>query len=300
VLEQLARQTSYTTASLQLFAPETAWLTNSYGGSASFSPPNYGENPQYGAAVFFNVPSGYNGSTPLTLSFTDSNGRTIRAYTFHLKNKHAKKLTPEQEENLDENQRRQHELDELTAVEPGMNTIQWDLRYAPAYDYSGFKSLPTDDFPDTADGPTIVPGAYTVVLQYGSARLTAPLQVELDPRIHPAAGELEARLALEMQLFASIDRLDRAIGAAMSASAKLPPARRGQVDAEIATLTLTGVSSSEYDVVKPSKIREQLGFLMNSLEGAYARPTAAEYAAAQELQSLAQAGEARLGELTSS
>ena len=36
--------------------------------SASFSIPEFGDNPAYGAAVFFNVPPGYNGKTPLTLS----------------------------------------------------------------------------------------------------------------------------------------------------------------------------------------------------------------------------------------
>ncbi len=175
-----------------------------------------------------------------------------------------------------------------------MNHFQWDLKYSPAYDYPGFKSVPTDDWADTADGPTIVPGSYRVVLQYGSQRLQAPLTVQLDPRIHPAAGDLEARLALEMQIFTAIDRLDRAIAAALSSGNRAASAKRTQIDAEVANLTLTGVSSSEYDVLHPTKIREQLGFLLNSLEAAYARPTAAEYAAAKDLEALASAGETRL------
>ena len=297
LLEQLARQTSLSTASLQLFTPETAWLTNAYGGPTFFSPPNTGDNPAYGAAVFFNLPPSYNASTPATLSFLDANGATIRSFTLHLKPKHEHKLTPEQEEKLDANQERQHGLDTLTAVEPGINHFQWDLKYSPAYDYPGFKTVPTDDWPDIGDGPTIVPGAYTVVLQYGSQRLQAPLKVELDPRIHPAAGELEARLALEMELLGSIDRLDRAIATALSARNRAGAAQRAQIDDQIASLTLLGVSSSEYDVVHPTKIREQLAFLMNSLEAAYAKPTAAEYAAAKDLEALASTGETRLAAL---
>jgi len=54
------------------------------------------------------------------------------------------------------------------------------------------------------------------------------------------------------------------------------------------------VHSSEADVVKPTKIREQLGFLLNSLEGAYQRPTATEYSTFADLDALATAGEARL------
>ena len=86
-----------------------------------------------------------------------------------------------------------------------MNDFQWDLRYAPAYDFPGFRNVPTDDLADSGDGPTVVPGAYTVVLQYGARRLRAALTVRLDPRLHPAPGDLAARLALEMQIL----RLDR-------------------------------------------------------------------------------------------
>ncbi len=298
LLEQFARETTLSTAGTQLFSPETAWLSNAYGGPTFLQIPNYGDNPKYGAAVFFNLPPSYTGRTPATISFLDANGTTIRTFTLHLKRKRAPKLTPEQEEKLDANQEREHELETLASAQPGMNHFQWDLKYAPAYDYPGFKTVPTDDWADSADGPTVVPGPYTVVLQYGSQRLQASLRVQLDPRIHPAPGDLEARLALEMQLRSSIDRLDRAIAAALSARNRAPTAQRVQIDGEIASLTLLGVSSSEYDVIYPTKIREQLGFLMNSLEGAYARPTAAEYAAAKDLEALATAGEARLIALT--
>jgi photosystem II stability/assembly factor-like uncharacterized protein len=297
LLEELARQTSFSTATAQLFAPETAWLTNAYNGPASA--PNFGDNPKYGAAVFFNMPPSYNGTTPATLSFLDSNGSVIRSFALHLRPKHEHKLTPEQEEKLDTPTLRQHQLTDATAVEPGIDRFQWDLKYPPAYDYPGFKISPTDDFPDSADGPTIVPGPYTVVLQYGSQRLQAPLQVRLDPRIHPASGDLAARLALEMDLLSSIDRLDRAIADAQTAAGRATPAKRAQLDEEIDSLTLRGVRSSEYDVVRPTKIREQLAFLMNSLEAAYARPTAADYATAKDLEALAAQGEARLQTVTS-
>jgi hypothetical protein len=59
------------------------------------------------------------------------------------------------------------------------------------------------------------------------------------------------------------------------------------------------VHSSEADVLHESRIREQLGFLLGSLEGAYQRPTAAEYATYRDLDLLASAGEARLRALAS-
>jgi photosystem II stability/assembly factor-like uncharacterized protein len=281
LLEQLARQTAPSTTTLQLFAPETAWLTNAYG-SPPFPIPDVAENPQYGAAVFFNLPPGYNGQTPLTLSFLDSSGAVVRSFTLHPKNKHERKLTPEQEENLDAAQDRQRDLDKLTSVETGMNAFQWDLRYVPAYDAPGFRISPTDDFSDSGDGPTIVPGTYTVVLQYGGQTLRAPLTVSLDPRLHPTAADLAARLDLELQIRNAIDRLDRAIATAVTEHE------------DVSDLIQFDIHSSESDVLHPTKIREQLGFLLNSLEGAYQRPTAAEYQTFSDLNALATAGEARL------
>jgi photosystem II stability/assembly factor-like uncharacterized protein len=249
LLEQLAKQTSYSVATAQLFAPETAWMTQSYG-AAPFPIPLAGENPRYGARVFFNLPPNYDGKTPATLSFVDAKGATIRSFTLHLAPK--KKdvdLTEDQQDAMDAAHLRTRSEGEATGVKPGANAFQWNLQYAPAFDPPGYNNDITDDFPDVGVGPTTLPGTYTVVLQYGSQKLTAPFAISLDPRVHPAAGELEARLALEQQIFGTIDELDRAIAAAMTASARMPAAKRAQVNAQIADLVLLDGSSSEYDVV---------------------------------------------------
>ena len=298
LLEQLARQTNYGVSGAQVFAPETAWMTQSYGGG-EFSSPTAGENPPYGARVFFNLPPGYNGRQAASLSFLDSKGATIRSFTLHLAPKKTVELTEDQENATDAAHLRARREADDTGVKAGMNAFQWDLKYPPAFDPPGYNIDLTDDFSDAGDGPTVLPGSYTVVLQYGSQRLQAPLKVALDPRVHPAAGDLEARLAFEQQIFATIDSLDRAIAAAMTANRHLPAAKRAAVNAEIADLVLLGKSSSEYDVVYPTKIREQLAFLMNSLENAYAKPTVAELATYQDLKTLAAEGETKLKTLTS-
>lgn len=296
LLEQLARQTSFSTANLQLFQPETAWLSNVYGGASQDDDAtlSYGQNSAYGAAVFFNLPPGYDGRTALTLTFLDANGATVRSFALHPKNTHRRKLTPDQEADLDANQERARQLEETTTVQSGMNLFQWDLRYGPAFDVNGFTPQFSDDWPDSADGATIVPGTYTVALQYGTQTLRTSFQVRLDPRLHPAAGDLAARLALERQILSSIDSLDRAIAAAESTRRTLSPAKVAALNAEIADLVSLDVHSSEADVLHPSKIRQQLAFLLNSLEGAYQRPTAAEYQTFKDLDALAAAGEAQL------
>ncbi len=297
LLEQLARQTSYSVADAQLFSPENAWLTYSYGGG-NFPNPNTGENPRYGARVFFNLPSNYDGRTPVTLSFVDANGATIRSYTLHLAAKHNPKLTDDQQNAMDAAQLRARGELQSTGVKAGINAFQWNLQYAPAFDAPGYNNDVTDDWADAGDGPTTLPGAYTVELQYGSRTLRSPLTISLDPRTHPAAGDLEARLALEQQIIGTMNDLDHAIARAMTARASLSSAQRAQVDDEIASLILLNGSSSEYDVVYPSKLREQLGFLLNSLEGAYEKPTPAELSTYQDLKALAVDGEAKLEALT--
>lgn len=292
-LEQLARQPALSVASLQLYAPEPAWLSNAYGGP-SFSIPDFGDNPRYGVAAFFNVPSGYDGKTPMTLSFLDSAGATVRSFALHLKSGHERKLTPEQEADLDTTEQRARDLEKSTTVKAGPNQFQWDMRYDPAFDVPGIKVLQTDDFPDSSDGPTIVPGSYTAVLQYGSQTLRAPFEVRLDPRIHSTASDLQARLALEMQIRSSIDTLDRAIFAAMNARKTMAPSQVAALNDEIGNLVQLDLHSSEADLLHETKVREQLGFLLNSLEGAYQRPTPAEYSTYQDLNALAVAGEARL------
>jgi photosystem II stability/assembly factor-like uncharacterized protein len=294
--EQLARQTSLSVAGLQLYAPETAWLSNAYGGP-DLSLPDFGQNPAYGTAVFFNVPSGYNGRTPLVLTFLDSAGATVRSFQLHPANPHARKPTPVEEENYDENQTRAHALEKLTAVKSGPNLFQWDMHYGPAYDVPGFRRDETDDFPDTADGPTILPGGYTAVLQYGAQTLRAPFEVRLDPRLHTTTADLQARLALEMQILNSTDRVDRTIAAAQSASRR-SRATTSEVNGAVDQLIQLDNHSSEADVLHETKLREQLAFLLNSLENAYQRPTAAEYDTYKDLAGLAAAGEARLHALT--
>ncbi len=101
-----------------------------------------------------------------------------------------------------------------------------------------------------------------------------------------------------MQILGTMDRLDRAIAAAMSAGAKAQPAQRLQIDAQIANLVMLQMNSSEANLLHETKVREQLAYLLGSLEGAYQRPTTAEYATFKELDAEASAGEQRLQTLT--
>jgi len=298
LLEQLAREPQPSAAEAHLFAPETAWLSHAYGAAADL-PPSAGKNPPFGATVFFDVPPSYNGKTPVSLSFEDAHGATIRSFELHLKKKHEKKIPLEVKSELQAIPKRALDLADLTGVKPGMNSFQWDLRYAPATEVIGYREPSALDFSASVDGPTVVPGAYTAVLQYGDRRLTAPLQVQLDPRLHPAAGDLDARLALEMRIHDVLGKLNTTINAARAAESTVPKEKRARIEGALANLVQFDIHSSEADTLHETKLREHLAFLANELEIAYEKPTAAEYATFDELKAQADAGEMRLADIVS-
>jgi hypothetical protein len=244
--------------------------------------------------VFFNIPASYVGKTPLTLSFQDASGATIRTFDLHIKDKHEKKVDDDLVQWEDAIHEHARELQDLTAVQPGMNRFQWDLRYPPVTDIPGVTIETTDDFPNTVKGPTIVPGAYAVVLQYGTQKISQPLTVKLDPRLHATQADLDARLALGREIAVTLDGFDRVVNAALAARATASPAKRAQIDAALESLVQLDISSSEGDVLKETKLRDHIAFLAGEIELAYEKPTAAQYQVYDELKADAAAGEARL------
>ncbi len=292
MLEQVARNSAPAMSQPHLFAPETAWLSHSYGGG--FPIPDLGTNPDYGATVFFNVPAGYNGKTPVVLSFADAQGQTIRSFTLHVKDAHAKAISPQDRAKLDAVHQRALDMADLTTIDRGMNAFQWDMRHAPATEVNGFREPTTDDYRDNVDGPTIVPGTYTVTLEYSGQKLTQPLDVKLDPRLHPAAGDLDARLALEIRVHETLDELNRTVNAAMAERPRLSPAKQSQLDRVLANVVQMNIHSSEGDVLHETKLRDYIAFLANELDTPYEKPTVAEYTTYDELKAEADAAVAEL------
>jgi hypothetical protein len=284
LIEQLARAHSLETSTPQLFQPETAWLTHAYGGGGG---PDSGQNPEYGATVYYNLPSTYNGSTPARLSFVDSSGKTVRSFPLHARNKKAKVLTGDELTAMDAISVAKYDLQRLTAARPGMNAFQWDLRYAPPAEIRGAHLVPTDDFRDEMLGATALPGEYTVVLTYGGTTVKQPLKIALDPRFSPAPGALQARLALAMQYANVLDALNATTNAALARRSTLSAQKRAQLDRVIQTVVELRFRSSEADVVYSSRLRDYLAFQMNSLDLAYRAPTQAQYEAYRLLRTQA-------------
>ena len=263
VLEQLTKNPAVQSNASFLFAPQQAWLTHDYGlpDPDRRRPPDAGYNPPFGATVFFHIPQDYDGKTPATLQFTDAQGKVIRSIPLHLATEKEKKEKEKAEARRMETQLRQASIwkmpadrsgrsarrartrkirekeAKLAAVEPGMNRLQWDLRYPYATEITGYHApIAAGGLEDSVEGPVVVPGTYSVVLDYGGQKTQQNFKVALDPRLHATQEDLAARLDLDLKIHADLDALDKDINEALAARDKLQKAvaDRALTDAQAA------------------------------------------------------------------
>ena len=308
LLEQLSHQRHPPAGVPQLYAPQTAWLTNAYGQSAhaKYRHP-IGLNHPSGTTVFFRLPAGYGGKTPVSLDFLDSQGQLVRHYALHLRKK-LPHVPATVRDNLLPNQAKRVAQEKLTAVAAGVNGFRWDMRYPDATEVLGFEPPEdTDGLTADARGPLVNPGRYTVVLHYGGRSFTEPFQVSLDPRLHTTPAALREHLALQLELHRTLDTLDRDINAAIQVRQRLAEAVGAhQVDASRAAPTLDSlraaiddvvylhVRSSEGDVMHEMRLRSFLAYLQSNIGLDYGVPDASMVAACHRLEEQARSGEAKL------
>jgi photosystem II stability/assembly factor-like uncharacterized protein len=304
LLEQLTKRPQ--AGGAYVFAPQTAWLTHAYGSSPYAAFVSAGDNPPFGATVFFHVPRSYDGKIPVSLAFSDSSGRLVRRFALHLASK--KRPQPLQLAQMTRTARRALAQEQLTAISPGMNRFQWDLRYPQATEVTGFNPpISAGGLEDSVDGPQVIPGRYTVTLDYGGHEVKQSFDVALDPRLHPAPGALAARLDLGLRIRDALDTLDRTINDAIAVRDRLSKAvtaRRvtqatarnalAALDEEIGELVQLDIKSSEGSLLHPTKLRSHLAYLAADIGLAYEKPTAAEYAVFDALDARAKTGIAKL------
>ncbi|HVB37126.1 MAG TPA: hypothetical protein VND92_01260, partial [Vicinamibacterales bacterium] len=298
LLEQLTKEAT-PPAGAHLYAPQEAWLSHVYGGSA-FGGADAGQNPPFGATVFFSVPASYDGSTRASLSFMDAKGHLVRRFALHPKKGGA--MRPRPENPADEAKQAE---ERLTAITPGMNRFQWDLRYPDATEVKGFyPPAAAGGLPDGVEGPVVVPGTYRVELEYGGRKMTQTFTVVLDPRLKATPAALEARLALGLKIHTALDSLDTTINEAMAERNRLQPGSGtptgaaakavSDLDAAIDGVVQMDIHASEGSLLHETKLRSHLAYLAADLDLAYAQPTAAQEAVFASLGQEAQAGEQKL------
>jgi hypothetical protein len=327
LLEQLTKQPAVQSNASFLFAPEKAWLTHDYGlpDPDERRPPDAGYNPPFGATVLFHIPQDYDGKAPATLSFADAKGKVIRSFPLHLATEKEKKEKeeasagqvgmhleeagpPEDHSEEPEDQQIREKEAKLGAIQPGMNVLQWDLRYPHATEVAGYRTpIAAGGLEDSVEGPVVVPGTYSVVLEYGGQKTQQNFEVALDPRLHATQQDLEARLALDLQIHADLDALNKAINQALAARDKLQqaPTNHNGTDAQatgalaalnrdIDSAVPMAIKSSEGDLLYGTRLRDHLAYLAAEIDLAYDRPTASQEAVFRELDQKAKESRQKL------
>jgi photosystem II stability/assembly factor-like uncharacterized protein len=304
LLEQLTRQAAPDADVAQIYAPQTAWLSHAFGASEYAKRlHDVGSNPPFGATVFFHIPADYDGKTPVSLSFLDDKGRLVRSFELHLKTKQPEPADTVKD-NLKPTERKAQAEEKLTAISPGMNRFQWNLRYPDAVEVKGFEApIAAGGEGDEVDGPVALPGHYRAVLNYGGRKSEQAFEIALDPRLHPARGALAAQFALQMKIHDAVDALDKTLNQAIALRDQLTAGLDkhtlsgqqatdavAQLQLAIGSLVQLDIQASEGDLLHETKLRSHLAYLAADVGLAYEQPTAAQYAVFEELDGEVRAG----------
>jgi photosystem II stability/assembly factor-like uncharacterized protein len=313
LLEQLTKSPAMAAEGGYVFAPEKAWLTHEYGAApAAFRQPAVGTNPPFGATVFFHIPENYDGKTPATLQFVDAQGKVVRSFALHQETAEQKqekadakagKPAPDHSSESTAQQMQEAEA-KLTAIEPGMNHFQWDLRYPDAEEIAGYHAPDAaGGLDDSVNGPVVVPGTYSVVLDYGGQKSKQSFAVALDPRLHATQQDLAAQLALDEQIHGDLDALDKDVNRAIAVRDKLGKAggaesALGALNRTIDDVVQMKMQASEGSLLYETKLHGHLAYLEADIDWAYGKPTAAQYAVFHDLDGQAKAAEQKLESAT--
>ncbi|MGH8169317.1 MAG: glycosyl hydrolase [Steroidobacteraceae bacterium] len=298
-LEQLGAA-RVTTEAPYLFKPQQGWLvTRRMGGFEGPHGPG-GRNLAPGITVFFQLPAGYDGSTPVRLSFADASGKPIRSFTLHLKKK-TKPAPPSENPAV----KKQEAEAKAAAVTPGMNRFQWDLTYPDAVDVKGiYNSFFAAALPV---GPEVMPGTYYATLTYGHATQKQPFVVKLDPTLRATRAQLQQRFDLLMRIHGALNSLDTQLNSAIDAREALQKAVAGKhvsgSEAQPAIDRLSHdiddrvdlkIQSGEGALVYPGRLRAWLTSIAGQVSMAFVPPTPAMMEVANGYINDAAAGVARL------
>lgn len=153
----------------------------------------------------------------------------------------------------------------------GVQRAAWDLTETAPVPW-----LRARDWNQGSDGPTVVPGHYTVTLHAGSRAIEQPLEVQADPR----ARWTQADYAARYRFVKSLDDELSAIDVALNRLDGLSPGAIGGLSKDdigrIRSLFTSGVVNSEDDQLMPDRLRERLTILQGVVALSQGPPTPAQ------------------------
>jgi photosystem II stability/assembly factor-like uncharacterized protein len=231
-----------------LFKPEPAYRVRRDTNTDTPLPPDEpaGENPPDGAMIDYYLPQAE--SAAVTLEILDGAGKVVRHYASTDK----PEMTEEEMKKAVTVPLYWVRMPKTPSAEAGMHRWVWDLHYtAPQssrHEYP-ISAIPHDT-PRSPQGPTALPGQYTVRLTANGKTYTAPLTIRMDPRVKTPPAGLGQQFDIEVRLAGLMNASYETSGQARSLAEQLDKlSKQGQ---------LTNALSSSISALQ-KKVRELLG-----------------------------------------
>jgi photosystem II stability/assembly factor-like uncharacterized protein len=142
----------------------------------------------------------------------------------------------------------------------GLHRTAWDLRESPPVEW-----LKAREWNRGGDGPTVVPGHYTVRLHAAGGIADQPLEILPDPRATWTQAQYVERYTFVKSLDDELSAIDVALNRLDGLlSGPSTPALRASAQDDKGTLT-SGVINSEDDQLTPDRLRERLTILQGAI-----------------------------------
>ncbi len=178
---------------IHLYQPTTAYRIHSAEAPARLS--FAGKNPPNGAVFYYYVKQAP--KAEVKIEILDAAGNVVRNYSSSKVESLEEPLDPEDKK-----------PEKQIKTEDGLNRFVWDLHYDDARRVPGYFLW---EYNDGARGPLALPGKYQVRLTASGKTLTAPFELQLDPRVTTSQADLEKQFKLELDLRDQLDRVYAAV-----------------------------------------------------------------------------------------
>jgi photosystem II stability/assembly factor-like uncharacterized protein len=255
-----------------------------------FQPADAVRGVDQGVTVYYTLPAP---ARRLTLDFLDAQGNVIRSWSHDtrpdsVRNRRGGGGGGEDDDDRPRAQR-------FAPNNAGMNRFTWNLRYPGPTSFPGMILWAAD----TASGPRIVPGTYTVRLTADGRELRQPFTVRVDPRVTGVTQEdLQRRFDLAMRIRNRASEANDAVllirGVRQQVQERLGRTQNTEVrtagDSLLARMAVIEErlyqvrnQSNQDPLNYPIRLNNKLAALMSLVEDAEAAPTAQSYQVFEEL-----------------
>jgi len=203
-LQQFAADTAGT--EFHLYRPRPAVRFRGGGGFGAAA--TVGQNPPNGAIIYYHLKTVPQGD--VTIEVLDGQGKSVRKFSSREEPSAAAPGVPPF-----------GPPSARVSKEKGLNRFVWDLRYEGASRFPGMIL-----WAGNVQGPLALPGNYQVKLTAGGKSETAPLTIQMDPRVKTSQADLQKQFDLLMQIRERVTETHDAINNMRDLRAQLQALRR--------------------------------------------------------------------------